>query len=94
LAGKHKSLKQQDWPEYLCDGEKPTPEQNQKALLHHTFPPFHLFPEQKGGSLARLTRCPGRKRLGFRPSFAKRTLPALNRNQLADRSLQINLICE
>jgi hypothetical protein len=31
---------------------------------------------------------------GSRPGSAKQTLPALNRNQLADRSLQINLICE
>jgi hypothetical protein len=42
----------------------------------------------------RLSRCPSRKRFRFPARFAKRTSPALNRNQLADRSLQINLICE
>src|SRR5271165_1845776 len=55
---------------------------------------FCVLPEQKGGTLARLSRCPGRKRFRFPARLAKRTRPALNRNQLADRSPQINIICK
>jgi hypothetical protein len=71
-------------------------EQHPKSLLHHLFLLFFLrgARTEKGGTLARLSRCPGRKRYRFPARLAKRTRPALNRNQLADRSPQINIICK
>src|SRR5215469_2292511 len=65
---------------------------NRCFTIHSSFPSVTRTERRdaKRGSLAVLVENVS----GSRPGSAKRTLPALNRNQLADRLLQINLICE
>jgi hypothetical protein len=94
LPDQNKSLEQQDWSEHLPDGEKPTSEQHQKPLLHHPLPTFPSVTRTERRDAHAALSLSWSKTFPVSGQVRERTSPALNRNKLADRSLQINLICE